>query len=277
MSLLITSLNSGSNGNCYYVGTRNEAVLVDAGISCRETERRMNRLGLDINSVKAIFISHEHNDHINGLATLSKKYQLPVYITQKTQRNGRGWVEQHLVRRFLTHESIGIGGLKVKCFPKAHDAQDPHSFMISMGSINVGVFTDIGKTCPHVISHFRQCHAVFLESNYDAQMLMNGSYPAVLKKRITSGHGHLSNTEALDLFRKHRPPFLTHLILSHLSKNNNCPEIVKELFSPYAGHTNIIIAPRDQETPLFEIADLVNHNQAFTSPPVFSSEQLSLF
>ena len=106
---------------------------------------------------------------------------------------------------------------------------------------------------------------------------MNGSYPPVLKKRISNGQGHLSNREALDLFRKHRPPFLTHLILSHLSENNNHPDIVRRLFEPYKGHTQVTIASREMETPVFEITDLVNHNHVFSSPLSFGSEQLTLF
>jgi len=277
MSLFISSLNSGSNGNCYYVGTENAAVLIDAGISCRETEKRMQRLGLSIEKVKAIFISHEHSDHINGLATLSKKYRLPVYITKRTQAYGRAWVEKELVRRFEPNIPVEMDNIRITAFPKFHDAGDPHSFVISSGCVNVGVFTDIGAPCKHVITHFRQCHAVFLESNYDETMLMNGSYPAHLKKRISNGKGHLSNKEALELFRKHRPPFMTHLVLSHLSKNNNHPDIVSRLFEPYAGHTRICIASRDQETPLFHITDLTNHSHVFTTPLLFGSHQLSLF
>ena len=129
MSLFVASLNSGSNGNCYYVGNDQEAVLVDAGISCRETERRMRRLGLNLSNVKAIFISHEHGDHIRGVEVLSRRYQVPVYITEKTLAYTK--VDASLVNHFGTHESITIGGLSVKAFPKFHDAVDPHSFTIS--------------------------------------------------------------------------------------------------------------------------------------------------
>src|SRR5687767_3038582 len=131
MSLFFTSLNSGSNGNCYYVGSSNEAVLVDAGISCRETEKRMQSLGLDMSSVKAIFISHEHSDHINGLRILSKKYQLPVYITNHTLRQSNVPIDQHLVRSFSADQPLTIGNLSVTAFKKHHDACDPHSFVVS--------------------------------------------------------------------------------------------------------------------------------------------------
>src|SRR5450432_3881331 len=111
MSLFIASLNSGSNGNCYYIGNEHEAVLVDVGISCRETEKRMLRLGLSMNKVKAIFVSHEHSDHISGIPVLAKKYQLPVYITPATQQNGGLYLDDHLVVRFIAFQTVTIGEL----------------------------------------------------------------------------------------------------------------------------------------------------------------------
>lgn len=251
--MYIASLNSGSNGNCYYVGNANEAVLIDAGISCRETERRMKRLGLPIENVKAIFISHEHGDHIAGLAVLSKRYSLPVYITANTFRHSRVPLEPQLIRSFAPHESVAIGALRVTAFPKYHDAIDPHSFMVSDGSVNIGVFTDLGICCQQLVAHFKQCHAAFLESNYDTEMLANGSYPYHLKKRISGGEGHLSNAEALQLFLDHRPGFMSHLLLAHLSKNNNNPQLVETLFAPHAGNTKIAVASRYQESEVYTV------------------------
>lgn len=254
MGLFITSLNSGSNGNCYYLGNDSEAVLVDVGISCREVETRMKRLGLEISRVKAIFISHEHSDHIKGLELLSRKHQLPVYITQATRRQGRVKLEKHLSFSFGPGETVQVGSLSVTAFSKLHDAADPFSFLVSGNGVNIGVFTDIGKACANVIHHFRQCHAAILESNYDEQMLANGNYPYYLKKRISGGQGHLSNTEALELFRQHRSPFLSHLFLGHLSQHNNHPQLVQELFEAHADGVQMIIAPRTGETPVYQIA-----------------------
>jgi phosphoribosyl 1,2-cyclic phosphodiesterase len=253
MSLFIASLNSGSNGNCYYVGNSIEAVLVDAGISCKETETRLKLLGLDVAKIKAIFITHEHADHINGLTVFSKKYNLPVYITAATLRNSRLKLEKHLVVHFDADQPIAVGNLSVLAFRKFHDAADPHSFVVSGNGIKIGVFTDLGKPCENLIHHFKQCTAAFLESNYDVEMLANGSYPYYLKKRITNGEGHLSNDEALQLFLKHKPAGMRQLLLSHLSKNNNSPKLVQELFAPHAGETNIVIASRDEASPVFEI------------------------
>lgn len=251
MSLFITSLNSGSNGNCYYIGNEKEAVLVDAGISCRETEKRMKRLGLSMSVVRAIFVSHEHIDHITGIPGISKKYQLPVYITKNTLQSAAVPIEKHLVHLFKAHQPVSIGGLSITAFLKSHDAIDPHSFIVAENDVTIGVFTDIGFSCQQITHHFSKCQAVFLEANYCEDMLNKGNYPYYLKKRISGDSGHLSNTQALELFVKYKGKQLSHLILSHLSKNNNCPDLVYRLFNEEAGDTKVIVASRYGETPLF--------------------------
>ncbi len=253
MSLFITSLNSGSNGNCYYVGNEQDAVLVDAGISCRETEKRMHRLGLSMKKVRAIFISHEHSDHIRGIPVLAKKYQLPVYSTQSTFEQCRFNLDKQQIRTFRAHEHISIGGLNITPFPKFHDAVEPHSFVIAYNQLKVGVFTDIGKPCEQLTHYFKDCHAAFLEANYDEDMLDKGSYPIYLKNRIRGGRGHLSNNQALQFFLAQRPSFMSHLVLSHLSKENNCPKLVQDLFSQQANDIEIIVASRYQETSVYAI------------------------
>jgi phosphoribosyl 1,2-cyclic phosphodiesterase len=277
MALYITSLNSGSNANCYYIGDNDNAVLIDAGLSCRETEKRMKLLGLSMNNVKAIFISHEHSDHINGIENISKKYQLPVYITESTFKNCYVSIASHLRRSFLHNNNITIGGLSVIAFKKSHDATDPHSFMISSNGINIGIITDIGYACEEVISYFSSCHAAFLESNYCEEMLANGSYPFHLKKRISGKQGHLSNTQALELFTKYRSKNLQLLILSHLSKNNNTAEKVAALFQPHAGNTKIVVASRYESTALFCIETLVPVVSYVNKRIGKNKDQLSLF
>ncbi|MFN0254175.1 MBL fold metallo-hydrolase [Pedobacter ureilyticus] len=253
MSLYITSLNTGSNGNCFYIGNDEDAVLIDAGLSCKETEARLTRLGLSMQKVRAIFISHEHSDHIKGLPVLAKKHQLPIYITAKTHLGGRQILPQHLVCAFSGAQSIKIKSLEITAFPKLHDAAEPHSFTVSYNDIKIGVFTDIGDHCENLIYHFKQCHAVFLEANYDDEMLSKGNYPYFLKRRISGGNGHLSNQKALDLFVNHRPDFMSHLFLSHLSRENNCPDLVQRLFNEVANGVEIIVASRLQETPVYRI------------------------
>ncbi len=277
MALFITALASGSNGNCYYVGNETEAVLIDAGITCKEIETRMNRLGLSIRKVKAVFVSHEHADHIKGIPTLSKKYTLPTYITTATLSYGRLRLEKNCLRSFIPNEPVKIGNLNVTAFSKMHDAADPCSFTISENDICIGVFTDIGSACSAVIHHFAQCHAAFLEANYDEHMLHEGSYPYYLKKRISSEKGHLSNKQALALFTEHRPSYMSHLFLSHLSKNNNCPKLVSELFNKCAGETKIIVASRYKETAVYAItatsASVNLHHKDYR--PSFVTEQLA--
>lgn len=278
MSLFIASLNSGSNGNCYYVGNEHEAVLIDAGISCRETERRMLRLGLSMKKVKAIFVSHEHSDHINGIPVIAKKYRLPVYITPPTLQRGGLMLDQELVISFGAFETVIIGDLHVSAFPKQHDASNPHSFSVTCQGIKVGVFTDIGVVCENLISHFSQCHAAFLEANYDDEMLDKGGYPYHLKRRIRGGQGHLSNKQALELFVAHKPPFMTHLLLSHLSKNNNDPQLVQQLFDECAGGVNIIVASRYAESEVYYIGQRVESYAIQQSGVVdFKAQQISLF
>lgn len=254
MSLQIASLNSGSNGNAYYVGNHNEAVLVDAGLSCKEIEKRMTGLGLSMQKIKGLFISHEHSDHIKGVQVLSKKYSLPVYISKGTYRQSGLNLSSPQVNWLEHSTEINIAGLLVKAFTKKHDAAEPISFTISNNNITVGVFTDIGICCDNLVHHFKQCHAAFLESNYDEQMLESGRYPYVLKQRIRGGLGHLSNKQALDIFLTHRPAFMSHLFLSHLSRDNNDPHLVEALFREKAGQTQIVVASRYAASELYHIA-----------------------
>jgi phosphoribosyl 1,2-cyclic phosphodiesterase len=283
MSLQIASLNSGSNANCYYIENDHEAVLIDAGLSCRETERRMKTNGLEMDKIKAIFITHEHNDHISGLTSLSRKYKVPVYITDSTLHNCPTPVDPGCRSSFEHGKTVTIGSLNIIPFSKSHDANDPHSFVVSCNGVNVGIMTDIGYACKQVLHFFSQCHAVFLESNYCPDMLANGNYPYHLQRRISSDRGHLSNHQALELFQHYRSPFLKLLILAHLSKNNNHPQLVNKMFSAIAGDTEIFVASRYEASPLFK----VHGTPHLIAPPVKTAKlkfkedlrpsQLSLF
>jgi len=254
MALSFTSLNSGSNGNCYYIENQQDAILVDAGITCRETEKRMERLGLSMNKLRAIFISHEHSDHIRGVPVIAKKYDLPVFITDGTLKKSGFNLDSNLLKTFTAHDAVQIGDLEITAFPKFHDASDPHSFIVSCNGIKVGVFTDIGIPCKHVIHYFNSCHAAFLEANYDEDMLENGRYPYHLKARIRGGHGHLSNKQALELFCT-SGTHMSHLLLSHLSRDNNNPDLVLEMFKKTSLGTEIVVASRDKESNVYHIGN----------------------
>lgn len=274
MSLFIASLNSGSNGNCYYIGNEKDAVLIDAGLSCRETERRMKKLNLPMQKLRAIFVSHEHGDHIKGVQGISKKYNLPVYVTPETKKKGKLFLFSQFIRHFVANEPIIINELSVTAFAKFHDAADPHSFIVQGNGITIGVFTDIGKPCERLITHFGKCHAAFLEANYDEQMLETGRYPIHLKNRIRGGEGHLSNTEALEVFKAHRPSHMTHLLLAHLSKDNNNPKLAADLFEAHANGVRITIASRYEETGVFEVTDA---SVSITRPQPEKMVQASMF
>jgi phosphoribosyl 1,2-cyclic phosphodiesterase len=276
MSLYTASLNSGSNGNCYYIGNADDAVLIDAGISCRETEKRMERLGLDIKAVSAIFISHEHSDHIRGVEVLSKKHRIPVYINTPTLLAGRLSIDPKLVRSFLPHQTVSIGGLSIVPFPKSHDAAEPLSYLVRNGTVCIGVMTDIGHACDNVIRYFKECHAVYLEANYDVTMLETGAYPIHLKRRISSPKGHLSNDQAVELFATHAPSHLRYVFLSHLSKENNDPQTAADAFREYSTNTRFVVASRFEETPLFCIQAEAS-GEVRTQPPVQPNMQMALF
>lgn len=235
----------------------------------------MTRLGLSMKSVKAIFISHEHTDHIKGVNVLSKKYNLPVYFTENTFRFSRLSLDKSLVRIFRADEPMEVGNLSITAFEKHHDARDPHSFIIKGNDTTIGVFTDIGNVCDNLTRYFKQCHAAFLEANYDTDMLEKGRYPIHLKQRIRGGKGHLSNDEALALFRQHRPAYMSHIFLAHLSKDNNNPELVAELFNRHANGTEVVIASRYNETGVYHIQA---HNATQPAPAAaVLGRQASLF
>ena len=279
MSLYICSLNSGSNGNCYYIGNDNDAVLIDAGLSCKDTEKRMKKLGLNMGTVKAIFISHEHTDHVKGLPMIAEKYSLPIYITPQTAKFYPVKLKLDLFRPFKALKPVQVGSLQVIPFCKEHDAADPHSFIVMGNGVTIGIFTDIGRPCENLIHHFRKCHGAFLETNYDEEMLEKGTYPIHLKNRIRNGKGHLSNRQAWELYIKHRPPFMSHLVLSHLSANNNREDKVEELFGQQEFETKIIIASRFESTQVYKVSHSGGNDKSAIAPGNYAIRptQLRLF
>ena len=253
MPLKAAALNSGSNGNCIWFSDGTDSILIDAGLSCKETEKRMGRLGLSMNDVRAVLITHEHSDHIFGIRGLLKKYDLEVYVTEATW-NASGIVTRHgTIVHFASGQLLTFGNLMVRAFPIHHDAADPHGYTVSDGTVTAGVFTDIGRACKQVRKKFSECQLVFLECNYEEDLLENGPYPEMLKHRIRGGNGHLSNRQAMELLRDHRHPGLGHVFLSHLSERNNSPAHAREWFSEFEPELSIEVAGREQETAIVEI------------------------
>jgi phosphoribosyl 1,2-cyclic phosphodiesterase len=242
--ITLCAIASGSNGNCYYIGNDHEAIVVDAGISARQTIARMRQRNLDPAKVKAIFISHEHSDHTHGARVMSKRLKIPVYLTSRTYKVMQSRHRPMEPRFFKPGPEIRIGSFLIYPFLKNHDAAEPCSFRIAFNGWHIGVFTDIGSPCENVTQNLSQCHAIFLETNYDEKMLWEGSYPWPLKRRIASEHGHLSNDQSFELLKNHSGSQLQTVFLSHLSAENNSPEKAMTRFAELKDRFNIHLTSR---------------------------------
>lgn len=246
------SIASGSNGNCYYVAEGDDVILVDVGINAKHVELRMQNLGIEPSSIKAIFITHEHTDHIRGLSVFSKRHQIPVYITSGSYKGSRLHLPEELVQIIAADAKVRIGNLSIMGIPKYHDAKEPCSFVVTDGKLNISILTDIGRGCDNVKHVIQHSDVLLLESNYDEDMLRTGRYSYFLKNRISSGWGHISNKTALELFLEHKSARLKHLILGHLSGENNTIAIVENTFKQYCDSLHLSIATRDRETEVFD-------------------------
>ena len=217
--LEICAIASGSNGNCYYIGNQKDAILIDAGISCRQLLLRMQLKDLHHEKIKAVFISHEHSDHIRGARVLAKKLNVPVYMTVKTWYSTYKNMQPPFPRFFIPGTKTEVGEFIVFPFLKNHDASEPCSFRIEYKGKSIGVFTDIGEPCQNVMEHLGKCKALFLETNYDEEMLAKGPYPYYLKQRVASAYGHLSNLQAFKLLEEFGGTQLKCVFLSHIRRS----------------------------------------------------------
>jgi phosphoribosyl 1,2-cyclic phosphodiesterase len=249
----ICALASGSNGNSYYIGNNREAVLVDAGISTRMLIQRLKSRNLDIGKVKSVFLSHEHSDHSRGIQVLSKRHRLNIWMTSHTFYSLPHSYRPLYSRFFEPGETVEVGSFRIHTFLKNHDAVEPCSFRIESEGKSTGVFTDIGEPCDRVRTALNECHAVFIESNYDEKMLWGGSYPWPLKKRVASSVGHLSNVQALKLMLEESHPELECIFLSHLSQENNTPAIALSAFEPLHGKTKVMLTSRFEASEVYRI------------------------
>jgi len=236
MAMRMTVLASGSRGNCTVLSSSNASILVDAGLSCRETLRRMKAAGEDAHQLRAIVISHEHSDHVAGLEVLARKLGIPVYITEDTYESWRRVVRDKegqpvtLERRehFHAGRSFMIGDITVTPFTIPHDAADPCGFTFRAQGVKIGIATDLGYLPFSVKDHLRGCDGLMIESNHDLEMLRNGPYPWMVKQRVMSRVGHLSNTALAEFFEKDYDGSAAFLVLAHLSEQNNHPELARE-------------------------------------------------
>ena len=252
-------LASGSSGNAYYVETENACVLVDAGISCREIERRLELVGVKAKKLDALIITHEHTDHIKGAGPLARRFNLPVYVNKKTLENGRkalGNLSTPVI--IQTGQAININDLCVETFTKCHDAADPLGLVLSSNGTKIGLSTDLGKSTRLMEDRLKGCDALILEFNYDKEMLEQGPYPLHVKRRIKGSEGHLSNKQAGDLLRVISKENLKYVVLAHLSETNNEPDKARrkaEAALDRCGltETDIFIGKPDEPVPMIEL------------------------
>lgn len=223
--LSVCVLASGSRGNATYVSNGRTAILIDAGLSGVEIQRRMATKGLDPGKLDAILVSHEHTDHIQGVGVLSRRFGLPVYVNDGTrQASSAAMGKLHGVRSFDCGQTFCIGGFTVHPFSISHDADDPAGFTIAYDGVKLGVATDLGVVTGVVRTHLAACDILILEANHDERMLIDGPYPWPLKQRIRGRSGHLSNDDTGLLLEALRHDRLVHVILAHLSEENNTPD-----------------------------------------------------
>jgi len=235
MGVTVSMLASGSRGNCAVVASTRTRLLVDAGISCRETFKRLKSLGEDPRSLSAILITHEHSDHIYGLATLAKKLRIPVFMTGATHQAWARALRDEIgqrpqlerFERFESGHSFQVGDIAVRPFTIPHDAADPVGFTFRTGGIKIGIATDLGYLPASVRDHLRGCDVLVMESNHDVEMLRVGPYPWSVKQRVMSRVGHLSNEALADFFVNDYDNSATFVVLAHLSEQNNHPEIAR--------------------------------------------------
>lgn len=259
-------LASGSGGNAFYVETENAKVIVDAGLSCSEIERRLRLVGIQPESLDALVITHEHGDHIRGAGPLSRRHDLPVYINRKTLIKGLKMLG-NLARPviFQTGQTLVIKDLGIETFTKCHDASDPFGLVFNPlgGSSNtngtrIGMVTDLGRSTRLVEDRLKGCQALIVEFNYDQEMLDNGPYPLDLQRRIKGQEGHLSNEQAGDLLCAVSHDDLRVVVLAHLSETNNEPEkarqeAVKALGKCGLNNTRLLISRQDEPGPMVEL------------------------
>lgn len=222
-------LGSGSKGNATYVSAGDTAILIDAGFSGVEMQRRLAAIGVDFSTISAIFLTHEHHDHIKGAPVLSRRGKVPVFANPATFTAAAEELNNlHQYNEFDTGVSFQFRDLKIHPFSVSHDTADPVGFTISDGRDTLGYCTDTGMITRLMHHHLANCRALILESNHDPEILKNGPYPPFLKQRVRGNKGHLANGDAAAFIRDLRHDDLRHVILAHISETNNCPNLAYE-------------------------------------------------
>ena len=244
-------LGSGSKGNSTYVRSGATSLLIDAGFSGVEIERRMESIGADPARLSAIIVTHEHGDHVQGVGVLSRKYQLPVFANRPTCEAGGKYFEKLFkFEEFLTGVKFYLNNLCVHPFAINHDTADPVGFTIDDGAASLGYCTDTGMVSRLIHHHLSHCDSLILECNHDLEMLRNGHYPPSVQQRIRSKNGHLANPQAIEFIKKLVNPQLSRVVLAHISESNNRHSIVGDTVKQL--HKDLKNIP--DCSPLFSIA-----------------------
>ncbi len=247
-------LGSGSRGNATYLESGGTALLIDAGMSGRELQKRLAAIGVELAALDAILVTHEHNDHVQGVGVLSRRVKIPVHATPATFAAAAGIVNRlYSYNEFESGVPFQLRNLEIHPFSISHDTDDPVGFRISDGHVSFGYCTDTGKVSRLMLHRLASCQGLVLESNHDAAMLQNGSYPPYLKQRIRSSQGHLDNNQAAGFLRELVHESLQHVVLAHLSEENNHPEIARQTAraaldcSPCCGDKAVTVTVARQE------------------------------
>lgn len=253
----LVSLQSGSNGNCIYVEAGDVRLLFDAGISGVRAQQRLADLGRDIAGVDALLLSHEHSDHASCAGILHRKFNLPVHVTHKTWAAicaGGNVGQLNDVRHFTAGSSLTFGNVTVETISTPHDCADGVAFVVDDGRKRVGILTDLGHVFAGLDVVVRSLDAVFIESNYDPEMLANGPYSEALQERIRGPHGHLSNVDSAELLNAVGHRRLRWACLAHLSEDNNDPALAMQTHREIIGpRLPIYVANRFQASAVWEV------------------------
>lgn len=242
-------LGSGSRGNAALIQAGSTTLMVDCGFSLVESERRLARLGVSPESLSAIVVTHEHGDHVNGVARLACKYRIPVWLTHGTHA---GWPGNNvpLLAFCSAHEAFTVGDIEVQPYPVPHDAREPCQFVLSDGARRVGVLSDAGHITAHIRASLSGCHALLVECNHDPEMLAKGPYTAQLKARVGGPLGHLNNGQTAGLLGEIDLGNLQHLVVAHISETNNTPALARAAVAAAMNCAEDWIAVADQDAGL---------------------------
>lgn len=249
--LSVCVLASGSRGNAIYISDGKTSILVDAGLSGKEIERRMALRGISPESIDAVVISHDHTDHVQGAGVMSRRYKVPVYMNPKTYVAAENRIGKlYELKVFECGESFMIGSLKIHPFSISHDAADPSGFTVETEKKKIGIATDLGIANLIVRQYLKNCHLLVIEANHDPVMLLaNENYPWSLKQRVKSRKGHLSNEEAGELLAELMHDDLSHIVLAHLSQDNNSPRKAFDVINPVLKGYNVNMSVASQQEP----------------------------